>query len=142
LGYPRTGFLNPDRWNIRHGPPFHSYQKEVEPMKIRPVIYATTVAVFAFAGGMAVQAQDHPIASDHAAHNDAMKSPDHMTHAPLARGRNSFTMGQARARLQKAGYSHVTRLAKDSDGLWQGRAMRHGKWVSAAVDYKGNVSSR
>jgi len=111
-------------------------------MNIRPVFYAASAALFAFAGGMAVQAQDHPMASDHAAHNDAVKSPDRMTHTPLARGKNSFTMGQAKARLQRAGYSHVGQLAQDSDGLWQARAMRHGKWVNAALDYKGNVSAR
>jgi len=111
-------------------------------MKIRSVLFAASAAAFALTGAVAVQAQDHPMASDHATHNEAAKSPDRMTHAPLARGRNSFTMGQARSRLQKAGYSHVGNLAKDNDGLWQARAMRHGKWVNAALDYKGNVSAR
>ncbi len=115
-------------------------------MKIRPIFYAAFAAGFALSGAVAVQAQEHPQerpgAHDDAAHNDAVKSPDHMTHAPLARGKNSFTMGQAKARLQKAGYSHVGHLMQDNDGLWQARAMRHGKWVNAALDYKGNVSAR
>ena len=60
----------------------------------------------------------------------------------LQGGANSFTEGQARSRLDGAGYANVTSLAKDKDGVWRGRAMRAGSPVEVAVDYKGNVVAR
>ena len=58
--------------------------------------------------------------------------------APEA-GANSFTEGQARARLDRDGYAQITGLAKDKDGVWRGKAMRGGSPVDVAVDYKGNI---
>jgi hypothetical protein len=109
-------------------------------MKHRLLVAAATAVGLSIA--LPAHAQDHPMASDQAAPNPATKSPNAMTQAPLARGKTSFTMGQARARLAKAGYTHITNLTKDRDGLWQARAMHHGQWVNAAVDYKGNVAER
>lgn len=110
-------------------------------MKLLPLI--TAAAVLTLTGVTAAHAQDHqPMANDHAAHNPATKSPDRMTGVPLAKGKSSFTAGQAKARFQKAGYSHVSNLMRDNDGLWRARVQRHGKWVNAALDYKGNVSTR
>jgi hypothetical protein len=107
-----------------------------------PIIKAAAFTALAMTGIVSAQAQDTPVPSDHAAQNPAMKSPDHMTKAPLAKGKTSFTMDEAKSRLEKAGYTHVTNLVKDPDGLWQARVMHHGKWVNAAVDYKGNVAAR
>lgn len=100
---------------------------------------ALTVGMF---GAVMAQAQDRPMPSNNAMQNPATKSPDKMTDAPLARGKNSFTQKQAEARFRKAGYTHIVNLAQDQDGLWQARVMRHGKWVNAALDYKGNVAAR
>ena len=58
--------------------------------------------------------------------------------APL-KGANSFTENQAKDRILAAGYSGVSTLAKDDDGIWRGTAMKDGKSVNVAVDYKGNV---
>ncbi len=55
-------------------------------------------------------------------------------------GANSFTMGQARSRLQRNGYTQVTGLHKDSQGIWRGKAMKNGQSTDAALDYQGNVS--
>jgi hypothetical protein len=99
-------------------------------------------AAISFAVPAGTQAQTAPVASDNAAHNPATKSPDKMTGVPLAKGATSFTKEQAKKRLEEAGFSHVTGLVKDSDGLWQARAMHGGQWVKAAVDYKGNVAAR
>lgn len=60
----------------------------------------------------------------------------------LQGGANSFTEGQAKSRLDSAGYANVTNLAKDKDGIWRGRAMHGGSPVEVAVDYKGNVVAR
>ena len=58
--------------------------------------------------------------------------------APLA-GANSFTEAQAKDRIEKAGFTVVTELAKDKDGIWRGKASQGGKSVAVALDFKGNV---
>ena len=61
--------------------------------------------------------------------------------APL-KGANSFTEGQAKDRAVAAGFTSVSSLAKDGDGIWRGSAMKDGKSVEVAVDFKGNVVSQ
>ncbi|MCC6471062.1 MAG: hypothetical protein IT563_22285 [Alphaproteobacteria bacterium] len=58
--------------------------------------------------------------------------------APLA-GANSFTEAQARDRIVNAGYSDVSGLRKDEQGIWRGTAKKNGAQASVAVDYRGNV---
>ena len=58
--------------------------------------------------------------------------------APL-KGANSFTEAQAKDRAVGAGFTDVSGLTKDGDGIWRGTAMMTGKKVNLAVDYKGNV---
>jgi hypothetical protein len=58
--------------------------------------------------------------------------------APLA-GANSFTENQAKDRITAAGFTNVSALTKDDNGIWRGTASRDGKSVNVAVDYKGNV---
>ena len=55
------------------------------------------------------------------------------------KGANSFTENQAKDRIIAAGFGTVSALAKDDDGIWRGTAMKDGKTVNVAVDYKGNV---
>lgn len=59
-----------------------------------------------------------------------------------AKGANSFTMGQAQARLKDKGFADVGPLAKDQDGVWRGKATKSGQQVSVWVDYKGNVGQQ
>jgi hypothetical protein len=87
------------------------------------------------------QDQTTPSADPSATQNPAVKSPDNMTQAPLAKGKNSFTKTEAVARIHRAGYKHVMGLTKDTDGLWHAHAMYKGQRVSVALDYKGNVAS-
>jgi hypothetical protein len=61
--------------------------------------------------------------------------------APAA-GSNSFTEAQAKSAIEKAGYSGVSALTKDKDGLWRGTASKAGRSVSVALDYQGNVVSQ
>ena len=61
--------------------------------------------------------------------------------APL-KGANSFTEGQAKDRVVAAGFTGVSSLAKDGDGVWRGSAIKDGKSVKVAVDFKGNVVSK
>jgi len=57
-----------------------------------------------------------------------------------ARGRNSFSQGEARRRIERTGFQQVTGLHKDNAGVWRGTAMRDGASVPVWLDYKGNVS--
>jgi len=57
----------------------------------------------------------------------------------LEKGANSFTEGQTRTRLEGAGVSNVTDLAKDDQGIWRGKGMHQGKNVVVGFDYKGNI---
>jgi Peptidase propeptide and YPEB domain len=62
-----------------------------------------------------------------------------MTAAPLP-GANSFTEAEARSRIERAGYTSVSDLKKDDQGIWRGTAMKNGKSVKVSLDYKGNIS--
>jgi hypothetical protein len=59
-----------------------------------------------------------------------------------AKGANSFTIGQAATRIADHGYSDVTGLKKDQDGVWRGEASKAGQQVTVWLDYKGNVGQQ
>ncbi len=59
-----------------------------------------------------------------------------------AKGANSFTKRQAAGRIAKKGYTHVTGLTKDADGVWRGTGMKGGQSVQVWLDYKGNVGQQ
>ena len=61
--------------------------------------------------------------------------------APVA-GANSFTEGQAKARIEARGYTNVSELTKDSQGIWRGKASKDGKSFDVSLDYQGNVVVR
>ncbi len=61
------------------------------------------------------------------------------TEAAPVPGANSFTEGQAKSHIEDAGYSNVSGLAKDANGIWRGQAQKDGKSVAVALDYQGNV---
>lgn len=60
---------------------------------------------------------------------------------PLA-GANSFTEGQAKSRIEAAGFSGVSALKKDDQGIWRGTATKGGASVPVALDFKGNVVAK
>ena len=66
----------------------------------------------------------------------------HRTAAAPVPGRNSFTMRQAAGRISKAGYTKVTGLKKDSQGIWRGQAEKDGNPASVSLDYQGNVTAQ
>ena len=61
--------------------------------------------------------------------------------APVA-GANSFTESQAKSRLEASGYSNVTALHKDANGIWRGQGTRGGQTVDVSLDFQGNVTPR
>lgn len=75
-------------------------------------------------------------------HNPAVKDSSVGKVVAPASGRNSFTQAQATGRIAKAGYTGVSNLAKDTNGVWRGMAMHGGKRVQVGLDYKGNVTAR
>jgi hypothetical protein len=56
-----------------------------------------------------------------------------------AKGSNSFTMGQAKSRLENHGFTNVNDLKKDNDGVWRAMASQNGQTEPVWLDYKGNV---
>ena len=75
-------------------------------------------------------------------HNPAIKSSKPVATHVAAKGHNSFTEAQARSRIEKAGYTDVGKLTKNSNGIWQGTATKDGQKVEIGLDYKGNVILR
>jgi len=59
-----------------------------------------------------------------------------------AKGANSFTEAQAKTRIEGMGFTDVTGLTKDDDGIWRGKAMKDGTSHDVALDYQGNVFPR
>jgi hypothetical protein len=89
-------------------------------------------------GSAHVSAQTQPAQSGPG--NNAVNSSDQKnSNAPVA-GRNSFTEGQAKSRIDGAGYSNVSGLQKDNDGIWRGKADKAGKKIDVSVDFQGNVN--
>jgi hypothetical protein len=73
--------------------------------------------------------------------NSAVNSPgQNNSNAPVA-GRNSFTEGQAKSKIEDAGYTNVTELKKDDNGVWRGKASKGGSATAVSVDFQGNVNT-
>ena len=90
--------------------------------------------------------QNEPVVAPEVANSGQVAKPvpqaeQTAANAPLP-GANSFTEAQARARLEAAGYSAVGALSKDAQSIWRGPAMKDGKNVTVAVDYKGNLTDQ
>ena len=73
--------------------------------------------------------------------NNAVNSPDTKNSDKPVAGRNSFTEGQAKSRIEDAGYSAVTDLKKDDNGVWRGQASKNGATAQVSVDFQGNVNA-
>jgi hypothetical protein len=88
----------------------------------------------------AASAQNPPAKSG--PNNNAVNSPgQNNSNAPVA-GRNSFTEGQAKSKIEEAGYTQVTDLRKDDNGVWRGKAKKGGAATSVSVDFQGNVNPK
>ncbi|CDX36611.1 conserved exported hypothetical protein [Mesorhizobium sp. SOD10] len=69
----------------------------------------------------------------------AVSTSDTNNPAAPVPGANSFTEDQAKNRIQDAGFSDVSGLTKDDQGIWRGHATKDGKQTDVALDYQGNV---
>ena len=97
---------------------------------MKKLIIATLLASATSFGAMAQTSTTSPTTAPKA---DADKN------APLP-GANSFTEGQAKSRLEANGYSNVSALKKDENGVWKGSATHSGAKVNVSVDYRGNIT--
>ena len=102
---------------------------------IAVLVGATALGQNAAAQSMAPAANPHPS-------TPAIAIPNANNPGAPAAGSNSFTEGQAKSRIEAAGYSNVSGLAKDKDGIWRGTATKSGTTGSVALDYQGNVVSK
>jgi hypothetical protein len=75
-----------------------------------------------------------------AVNNKPADSPQ--TTGSVEPGANSFTEAQVRSRFEAQGFTNVTDLRKDDQGIWRGKAMRNGQQSSVALDYKGTIQAQ
>ena len=71
--------------------------------------------------------------------NAAVSTSDKNNVAQPAPGANSFTEEQAKSRIVAKGYTDVSALTKDADGIWRGKAKKGSASQDVAVDFQGNV---
>jgi hypothetical protein len=84
-------------------------------------------------------AQNPPAQSgpnNNAVNSSGQKNSD----APVA-GRNSFTEGQAKSKIEEAGYTGISDLKKDDNGVWRGKASKGGSSTNVSLDFQGNVNA-
>ena len=84
-------------------------------------------------------AQNQPAQSgpnNNAVNSSGQKNSD----APVA-GRNSFTEGQAKSKIEEAGYTGISDLKKDDNGVWRGKASKGGSSTNVSLDFQGNVNA-
>jgi hypothetical protein len=87
----------------------------------------------------AASAQNPPAQSG--PNNNAVNSAGQNNSDTPVAGRNSFTEGQAKSKIEDAGYTNVTELKKDDKGVWRGEASKGGSATAVTVDFQGNVNS-
>ena len=52
------------------------------------------------------------------------------------------TEAQAKAHIQAQGYSNVSQLKKDAQGMWTAKAMKDGKSHEVSLDTRGQITQR
>ena len=82
------------------------------------------------------------VSTSEAPRNDAVDTTPTTGKTAQTPGANSFTEAQSRGALKKAGYTGVTALTQDTQGLWQGKAKKGGKLMTVSIDYKGAISAK
>ena len=103
---------------------------------------ATATTLFAVSAyAVAALAQNAPAANLNAHPPAIATSSTTNVDAPAA-GANSFTEGQAKSRIEAAGFNNVSGLMKDKDGIWRGTANKGGSTTDVALDFQGNVVTK
>jgi len=81
-----------------------------------------------------------PVPAD-APSNPAIQTTEGNTAAAPVVGENSFTMGEAETHIEGRGFTDVSDLVLDDQGIWRGMANHNGTAVRVALDFQGNVFS-
>jgi hypothetical protein len=100
--------------------------------------FALIITAALLAAATPAFAQDPPAQSGPG--NNAVNSGQNNSNAPVA-GRNSFTEGQAKSKIEGAGFTNVSSLKKDDNGVWRGKADKGGSSTNVSVDFQGNVNA-
>jgi hypothetical protein len=82
----------------------------------------------------------NPPATDRPNNNAVNSSGQNNSNKPVS-GANSFTEGQAKSRIEEAGYTGVTSLKKDDKGVWRAKASKGGSSSNISLDFQGNVNA-
>ena len=100
---------------------------------------STLIVCAALVAATSAFAQNPPAQSG--PNNNAVNSSgQNNSNAPVA-GSNSFTEGQAKSKIEGAGFSNVSELKKDDNGVWRGKANKAGSSTDVSVDFQGNVNT-
>lgn len=59
----------------------------------------------------------------------------------LEKGENSFTQGQAKSRIEGAGFTNVSTLVLNDQGIWRGTANKGAMTMNIGLDYRGNIAA-
>ena len=101
---------------------------------MKALICASAAAALTFASGAIAQSQAAKSAS-------AIETAHTFNDGTTEAGHNSLTEKQAREHITKFGYATVSPLKKGDDGIWRGTALKDGRAVKVALDFKGNIST-
>ncbi|NEJ73393.1 PepSY domain-containing protein [Rhizobium phaseoli] len=93
------------------------------------------------ASALSALAQTAPAATNDGK-TPAVATPGSNNATAPVEGANSFTEGQAKDRIEKAGYTEIKDLKKDDKGIWMASGMKDGKAVVIALDYQGNIVAK
>ena len=94
--------------------------------------------------GVAVAGLWLALAPAWAQQNPAMENPSVVQpkdDTPPLPGANSYSESQARKLIESQGYSDVSALMNDREGIWRGTAKQGAAQVHVTVDYKGHVTA-
>jgi hypothetical protein len=106
---------------------------------MKRLLAAAVVAAMTGILGHGAVAQNAPPEANPRPSTPAVVTGDANNPGAPAVGANSFTRSQAISRIRKAGYTRVSNLVKDKDGIWRGKAVKGNTTVPVALDYQGNV---
>lgn len=98
-----------------------------------------TLAAISFASATAFAQVTPPSAPGTEVDPPTITTPGAPDRAVPVPGENSFTEEQARERIAEAGYTDVSPLTLDANGVWRGTAAKDGATVSVGIDFQGNV---
>jgi hypothetical protein len=85
-------------------------------------------------------APDRPCSSTTAYPPDPLTQLPTTNKQPTPGDDQASSRDQAKAQIESKGYSTITSLRRDDDGVWRGRAKRNGSFRNVRLDREGNVT--